>query len=224
MSISLNLNKNKSLYKSEKEVSQHILNKRANAKLNYVVEIYKAALGGYCLETIDNFLDKKLIFNNLRYLKELRLKYKIENRFFAMSYDLIYESKINVENMESETEDCSFHVKLKGALSISGAEFVNKDSKCNKDKIIDYLNCLNNKLILDRIVELDLTDIKVNYNASSSTWMITCRSLIGSTTWNFIPPVFQLITPKKAECLKLIEFFELVFDAVLNNKNLNIHT
>jgi hypothetical protein len=49
----------------------------------------------------------------------------------------------------------------------------------------------------------------------SDRWSIGCRSLIGSVTWNLIPPLTQLVLPRLQECVGMLEFFELVFDAVL---------
>lgn len=201
-----------------KEISRHVINRKANAKLNYVVKVYEAALGSKYAGVADGFLNKKLFLQDLRFLNELCVKYKIENRFFAMSFDLNYESKVELEtDIEDvmEENNCAFAVKLKGVASISGAEFVDRGSECEGQAIVEYLSQLNHKLIIDRIIALDLTDIKVTYRADIATWSVSCRSLIGSTTWNLIPPVLQLITPKREECVKLIEFFELVFNAVI---------
>ncbi|MBR0597901.1 hypothetical protein [Sinanaerobacter chloroacetimidivorans] len=202
----------------ERENPQHIINKKANLKLNYVASIFRCALGGHILEIKDRFLSKNLILEKLRYVKELNLTYKIENRFFAMSYDLIYEATYQAEDKLLETHSCAFAVKLKGAVSVSGAQFMDQGSECTPEDIEGYLNRLNNALILNRIKALDLTDISVSYKASTSTWTVKCRSLIGSTTWNFIPPVLHLITPRKEECIQLIEFYELVLDAVTHKQ------
>ena len=42
--------------------------------------------------------------------------------------------------------------------------------------------------------------------------------MIGSSTWILIPPIIQLIKPTEEECTKFIELFELISDALINNK------
>ncbi len=42
--------------------------------------------------------------------------------------------------------------------------------------------------------------------------------MIGSATWILIPPVLTMITPKPQECYKFLELYELLGDAVVNNK------
>lgn len=199
----------------EREESMHILNRKANAKLDYVVQMFDRALSGKFLKVKNEFLDKIILFQGLRYLDKLRLRYHVENRLFAMSYDLVYEASIGAE----EEEGFVFAAELKGIASIAGAEFKDKGKMQDNPEAEAFLRRLNNKLIVDRIKDLHLTDIKVTYTVSSATWKIVCRCLIGSSTWNFIPPVFQLITPKKEECIKTIEFFELVMDALVNKND-----
>lgn len=202
-------------YHPEKEISQHILNRKADAKLNYVVKTFEAAMDKRWAGATQGFLAKKISLQELRFLKVLELKYEIENRFFAMSFDLQYRAEVETEGEDTPMEDCSFGVKLKGAVTITDAEFTDQGSGCSEEEKKEYLQRLNNRLILDRIVALDLTKISAVYRANTATWTVSCRSLIGSVTWNLIPPVMHLITPRREECVKLIEFFELVFDAVV---------
>jgi hypothetical protein len=178
--------------------------------------MYKSALGENISSSEDDFLNKKLILRGLRYLKELNLIYKIENRLFAISYDLIYEAKYTMKEKPNENCHCAFAVKLKGKISISDAEFIDIGSECSSEMVEGYLERLNNKLIIDRVIALDLTDIHVTFDENTATWSFLSRSLIGSTTWTLIPPIVQLITPRKDECIRMIELCELIFDAVIN--------
>jgi hypothetical protein len=108
-----------------------------------------------------------------------------------------------------------FYRESRRQNGIEDARWYDKGSKCGDQKIDYYLKMLNNKLIIDRIVSLDMTNIQLTYNP-------VCRS-VGklqnadrSTTWVLIPPVMSLIKPKPEECAKVLEFLELVADAVTN--------
>ena len=79
------------------------------------------------------------------------------------------------------------------------------------------MEMLNNKLIIDRIVALDMTNVQLTYDPGTTEWSVSFRTLIGSTTWILIPPVTSLIKPKPEECAKVLEFLELVADAVTND-------
>lgn len=199
-------------YSNKKEVSRHIINKKANAKLDYVVEKYKVALGGYVNKTRDRFLEKDIIFDGLRFIDTLNLKYKIENRLWAISYDLIYKTSVEDTEKAGPEMDCAFNVKLKGKIKIGQAEFY---ADTSDQRVDDILEKLNNQMILDRITSMDITNFKIFYRVDTGLWTISCKSLIGSTTWNFIPPITYLIKPEEEECVKVVELFELVSDALV---------
>ena len=201
----------------KKAVSENIINRKANAKLDYVVGCYQSAAGARFSGADRSFLDKRLYFSGLRFLNELRIYYKIENRFFAISYDLMYEARVERGERRGPETDCRFEAKLKGGMSVSGAEFFVSGADGAGDGAFApaCAERLNLPLITERIVAMDLTGVSVSYNAAERVWKICCRSLIGSTTWNLIPPLTQLIKPRQDECLRMLEFFELVSDAVL---------
>ena len=81
-----------------------------------------------------------------------------------------------------------------------------------------YLKRLNNPLIMKRLSDLDIVDFEIKHKEGTDTFTISCESMIGSATWIFIPPVTNLITPTPAECIKFYELFELLGDALVNNK------
>jgi hypothetical protein len=196
-----------------------IANRKADLKLDFVARRYAHALGARVAAVDGGFLDKRIRFRGLRFLEVLRLSYKIENRFFAISYDLLYETRIPAGDA-SRGESLAFVAKLKGRLGISGAEFVRADAGAADgldagadDIAARVLTGLNHPLIIERIVRLNLTDISVV--RARDGWEIRCRSLVGSVTWNLIPPLTQLIEPRADECVRTVEFFELVADALL---------
>lgn len=201
----------------EKTIPNHILNKKADRKLNYVADIYSAVINERMSGRKTDLLKKRLFFEGFHYIDYLDLSYVYENRLWAFSYNLICKTSIDTSDMPSESKPCRFKVKNKGKMGIDDAQWYDCGSQCSKEKIDYYLKVLNNKLIIDRIVSLDMTNVEVTYNPDSFNWTISCRTLIGSTTWILIPPVMSLIKPNPDESAKMLEFFELVADAVVNN-------
>ena len=82
----------------------------------------------------------------------------------------------------------------------------------------EYQERLTNPLITKRLDALDIFEMELRHNDGQDYWRISCESLIGSATWILIPPVTSMITPKKEECMRFLELFELIGDALVNNK------
>jgi hypothetical protein len=195
-------------------VSPNVITKKADAKLNYVVTLYRHALGVHFGGSGSRFLEKRIYLKGMRFLDEIELLYKVENRFFAVSYDLVYRASVPCREAPAYDGGLRFSAVPEGKLAITGAHFVS-DAEDGDAFAERRVRDLNHSLIIDRIVSMDLTDISVSHDAEGGAWAICCRSIIGSTTWNLIPPITQLIKPREEECLRLIEFFELVAAAVL---------
>lgn len=60
-------------------------------------------------------------------------------------------------------------------------------------------------------------DLNVEYSIQDKKWYVHTDSLIGSTTWNLIPPALQVIKPTEKECVRMFELFELIADALRND-------
>lgn len=201
----------------QKTVASTNLNKKIDKRLDMVAEIFADAAGSRWKETLSKMFCKKLLFGDLRYVTYLELKYNYENRFFSISYNLEMSTEVLTNQRFTEIGDCVFQVKSKGRLNIKDAEWVCKEFQGNAEERDRYLERLNNRLIIDRIVVLDMTKIVISHKKGSGKWSIRCESMVGSATWILIPPVINLIKPRTEECIQVIEFFELVSDAVANN-------
>lgn len=199
-----------------KPVAASDLDKRIDKKLDIVAKIFADAIGSRWKETISSFFSKELVLKGCRYLKEMQLNYRCENRFFSRSYNLEMRTEIFTKEMLQKPGDCVFQVQSKGRLSIRDAEWVCKEFHGKDEDKNAYLARLNNRLIIDRIVALDMTRVSVSHQADSDKWIISCESMVGSATWILIPPVTSLIKPNPEECVKVIEFFELTADALLH--------
>jgi len=214
MSIERKLNI-KNFYLTNKKNTENkmgILNRKANEKLNFVINIYEKALKGHWKTEHDGFLCKKISFNNLYYLKELKMSYFLKDRFFARNYDLVLEYEVPA----FFNEQMKFGLCYSGVMKISGAQFV----MINGDReAVPVLKKLNNPLILSRLVKLELLALNLEYSPQKEKWYVRADSLIGSATWNLIPPMLQVIKPKEKECVLMIELFELIADALRNDES-----
>ncbi len=201
----INLVKRKS-----KDYEMGILNRRANEKLNYVISTYAGALRGYWRTEDNGFLYKRISFNDLYHLKELKMSYILKDRLFARSYDLVIEYEVPA----IFNEQLKFGLRYLGRNKINGAKFV---VLLGNQDVGPILEKLNNPLIHDRLVKLDLIDLNVEYSPQEKKWYVLTDSLIGSSTWNLIPPALQVIKPTEKECVMMIELFELIADALRND-------
>ena len=195
--------------------------KRAETKVSTLANIFKAAMGDRWVRTESGVLQRKLFFSGFRYLDSLQLIYNWENRFMSVNYNLQMVSIFSTDNSRyEETGDCFFTLNctqngLRGKRNYSW--------KCNQWdedelKLDAYLKRLSNPYIIDRLETLDIMEMEIRHKSSWAYWRVSCESIIGSSTWILIPPVNSMITPKTEECLKILELYELLGDALVNNK------
>ena len=202
----------------------HTLNKRAEKKLNFVVQGFEAAMGDKHTQTNHKNLSYDIQCDGFKHLKHLTLDYHgYENRLWAFAYNLNLKSTMDVSvNKNAETEDCKFVIQSKGKIRITAPKWVDGGSHCQGEKADAYLKRLSHKLIMDRIIALDMMKVQVSFSAKTHQWTVKYQSIIGSTNWILIPPVLQLIKYKPEEVVRTLEFFELVLDAVSDpNKNIS---
>lgn len=201
--------------KQEKTNLSSNLNKKVDKKLEKVAEIFADAAGNFWRETIGSLFYRRLLFEKRRYLSFIDMRYRYENRLFSISYNLEVSTEVPVKEDSPEYGDCFFQVRHKGKLHITDADWICKEfggTAENRERILDRLN---HQLVIDRIIALDMTKVSVSHKKGSGCWRISFESMIGSATWMLIPPMIHLIEPREEECIKSIEFFELVSDAVL---------
>lgn len=201
------------------EIKDGRINQRADRGFDLVAERFAEALGDRCAGADKAFLRKRLFLRNFYYLRELDLRYILENRFWERSYNLEIRSEVETDESFREVGDCLFTVDAKGWLRVRGVEWKYVRGSLSEEQRRQYVERLNHPLILDRVRTLDLSRVCVEHQAGSGKWLIRTGSILGSTTWVLIPPVLQTIQPKPAEFVKLAEFFDLTADAVVNNRS-----
>ena len=188
--------------------------RKVESKLDVLADIYKTSAGSSCTGMEKSTLSRSLSFRNFQYFDNLKLVYNWENRFLSVNYNLQLISDIAVNDKFAETGDCSFelHFKMKGSEWLC-KRWLGEDIK-KKD---EYLERLNNPLIMNRIKELDIFDLEITHHQGQG-FTVSMESMIGSSTWILIPPITNLIKPEEAECVKFFELFELLGDALVNNR------
>lgn len=195
-----------------------IISKKVDKKLSYVAQLMSHAAGRNYFDIEEKLFWKRLLFKDFMYMKFLDLKYNFENKFFSISYNFELSTEIEIDESFTEIGDCEFEVVNRWSFQKKHAEW-----RCIKWENEDveekrrYIERLNNKLIVDRINDLDMSRIYVSHKKDSGKWFIICESMIGSATWMLIPPFVNLITPRPEELVKFLEFFQLVSDAIVNN-------
>lgn len=188
--------------------------KKAEAKLSLLADTFAGSLNGACKVAGRDTLKRMLRIEGLKYTEGLELIYNWENRFMSVNYNLQLLSKPDIDERFKETGSCAFeYVFDRKKSGWKCTRWLGDDAEMKNE----YMQRLNNSLIAERIKGLDIAALKIDHTDKSGYFTISCDSLIGSSTWIFIPPIMQLITPDKTECVKFVELFELMADAVVNN-------
>lgn len=199
---------------------QSFVTRRAELKIGALSEMIKAAAGERCVKVEKSVLQRELFFNHFTYLRSLKLIYNWENRFMAVNYNLQMTSLIPAEPPRfEEVHSCRFVLRCtqKGLRGKREFQWLCQEWGDSEERLAAYLERLNNPLITARLDALDIFEMELRHSEGSGEWLISLESLIGSATWILIPPVMSMITPKREECVKFLELFELIADAVANN-------
>ena len=195
--------------------------RKAEAKISALANFFREAAGEHWVRTEGGTLQRKLIFSGFHCLDYLQLVYNWENRFTAVNYNLQLVSAIRTTPSRfEETHDCLLTLKcnqrgLKGERAYSWEA---KQWGADDAMLKAYQERLTNPLITQRLDSLDVFEMELRHNDDQDYWRISCESMIGSATWILIPPVMSMITPKPHECMRFLELFELIGDALVNNK------
>ncbi|MDO4960618.1 MAG: hypothetical protein Q4E57_02005 [Eubacteriales bacterium] len=190
--------------------------RKVENKLDVLAGEIKKHAGECCTSIEKSTLTRSMSFKGFQYFNNLKLVYNWENRFMSVNYNLQMISEFLPNDKYEETGSCVFELafKMKGkpswvCKSWNDSDVVKKD---------EYIKRLSNPLIMDRVKALDIVDLEITHYGITGSFVVSCESMIGSTTWILIPPITSLITPKESESVKFFELFELLGDALINNK------
>lgn len=188
--------------------------RKAEQKLSILADCFAGVIGRGCKVTAQDNLSRTLRFDKLGYLDALKLVYNWENRFMSVNYNLQTIAEPSVDDKFEEIGSCAIDYDFKKKSD----KWSFKTWSASKELKQSYIERLNNPLIINRIKELDIFDLEIRHDNNSRNFTISIESMVGSSTWVLIPPLIQLIKPTDEECTKFIELFELLSDAVINNR------
>ena len=194
--------------------------RRAELKLSALTNCFRDALEDRWQSTETGTLRRKLNLSGFHYLKYFQLIYNWENRFMAVNYNLQFLCEVPVTERFQETGESRLSLKCRQKGPKGQREYT-WDALAWEGGDESLAACrqrLALPLITQRLDALDIMELELRHAEGQDSWTISCESLIGSATWVLLPPVFSMITPKKAECIQFVELFELLADAVVNNR------
>ena len=192
--------------------------RKAEQKLNALTDTFKTAAEHHYADERRDTLQRTLNFKDFRYLDNLRFVYNWENRFLSVNYNLQILSYIDVTEQFEEVGPCKFELEFSKKRH-QNDRFICKDwkSKRTEQMQAEYLERLNNPLIIERVHKLDILGVTITHKPDWGYFRVSVETMIGSGAWIFIPPIMQLITPTNDECVRFFELFELIGDALVNN-------
>lgn len=195
--------------------------RKAENKLSALANFFREAAEEHWEKTEAGVLQRKLFFSGFHYLEYLQLIYNWENRFTAVNYNLQVVSAIpTTPSRFEETHDCVLNLKC-NQRGLKGERMYSWEAKqwgADDAMLQEYQERLTNPLITQRLDTLDIFEMELRHIEGQDYWRISCESMIGSATWILIPPVTSMITPKPHECKRFLELYELIGDALVNNK------
>lgn len=195
--------------------------RRAQTKVDALADLFKVAAGKNLKSQEFGLLQRKLFFSGLHYLDSLQLIYNWENRFMSVNYNLQMKSIFSTDNPHyEETGDCVITLSctqkgLRAKRNFAWDSVVWRGDEEMRQATVERLS---NPYLIERLDLLDIMEMEIRHKEGQNYWLVSCESMIGSATWMLIPPILSMITPSIDECVKFLELYELIGDALINNK------
>lgn len=176
----------------------------------------------------------RLALSGVAPLSEVVLSYEVENRFFAMSYNLAIVSSVQARRSDAETfAACPDGIRL--VLRAAGKERTFEPAAPAtsvpseplpavrpaparprplaaaalpdpaRARLAEVRAALEEPIVLGRLSALDVLDAEVAFSRERGAWDVRLTSMVGSSTWVLVPPVMQTITPTSPEAFGLVE-------------------
>ncbi|MBC2890324.1 hypothetical protein [Gordonibacter massiliensis (ex Traore et al. 2017)] len=170
--------------------------RKADAKLGHVAQLWCEALGSCCSAGEVGVLERELVFSNISEIQRVVLSYEIKAKLFATLFDLVYSFEV------SGCAPNGAKVFLLDGANGFGCSIGSTAKKLNE--------FLPGALFRDRVRDLGITKMEAVFVAEEALWHIRMVGLVGSSTWNLLPPVLQLIEPRRDECVRATELMRMI--------------
>lgn len=193
------------------EATRIKMNKKADKKLEAVADMFCQVLPDNCEVAEADMLYRRLHINGLAPLENMMLVYDVENRFAAISYNMLVQAVVKAK----EKRYYGFELKMDGGLKAGAVRFEAEvsDRKMD-DRESQILKLLNEPVVLGKIKQLGLLDVSIRYQQEYGRWLISVRSMVGSATWILMPPVMQVIMPVRQEIYQFVELMRMLTSIV----------
>ena len=178
------------------------VNKKAERKLDFIGQRLVAALGedGSCSSVAPEPLARVLDLRCCPETGPLTIRYRPQSKLFAILYDLVCEFSV----VGPYAPGCALEV-------VSGsAKFVGAHTNGGSDSRVLIPALVENGLVEERLRLLGVTQASAAYDDRSDMWRVSVSLMVGSATWNLLPPIMHLIEPSADEYLRMIELFRLL--------------
>lgn len=175
--------------------------RKADLKLDYVARLWCEALAPCCTMGETQMLERELVFSGVDELRKVTLRYEIRSKLFATLFDLVYA------------------FETPGSLGDDAVVSLCRDGEgfSGEGDVEAIAEALSNALVLDRVRELGVTEVEACFSVESQLWHVRMKGLVGSSTWNLLPPVLQLIKPSCEDCIKSAEILRMLASACSMN-------
>ena len=183
---------------------------RADEKLEFVARIWEQAFRSLCsAENNSKPLERTFVFRDTSHLGRVSLRYDERNLLFAKTFDLTIENTIATA-APAPAGNRAFPVHETGTLSLGIGS--NRLAGTGTFSPLDGTSAP--QLLADRLESLGARSLTVSLERNaeaSATPLLTVRlvQLVGSSTWNLIPPVLQLIEPTEQDCRATAEVLRM---------------
>ena len=193
------------------EATRIKMNKKADRKLEAVTDMFCQVLPDNCEVVEGDMLYRRLHIKDLAPLDDMMLVYDVENRFAAISYNLLIQSVVRAK----EERYYSFEIRLDGVIKTRSVRFESACADRQPDlRERQMLELLNEPIVLGKIQQLGLLGVSIRYQMEYGRWLISVRSMVGSSTWILMPPVMQVIMPVRQEIYQFVELMRMLTSIV----------
>lgn len=182
------------------------IDRRALKALDEVTSAFAAALASNGVSRVSEW-ERRIACPRRDLLGDVNLTYTLKNRFWARIYDLTVSTTV-VRDEELWPAPQLIRLRYEGLVRPQHASFQVHTGSAGEIA----LALTREKAIGDLVRYLNLTtlDIRAAFEGPRACWLVATGGLIGSYTWNFIPPVFQAIRYREAEVHQHITLLAMV--------------
>ena len=178
-----------------------VVNRKAEQKLEFVVQRFVRAPGETSVLPVRvGQLAWELALPCCSEAGAITMSYRPTSKLFAVLYD--FEVGFSVRGSGPCNRSIELAPRASGLVLRQDGE--RKPARFLSDELA------GGSLVEDRLKMLGITRLSAEFDCSAGLWDVSLAAMVGSATWNLLPPVMHLIEPSPEECLRMIELVRLL--------------